>query len=155
MLIVDKTSLCSGCNAFPFCCALEAREQNVVVADRGTRRRSVPHSLPPFAFCRFRGDSKSSASLSTTPSNHHVFLHRRALHMVSYVAITSATDLTPRDAEAERTTMSLYPLQEHWIVNSIFEGCAKEGRICAFWKREQHPKIDWEGCEGLGARYGC
>jgi hypothetical protein len=51
--------------------------------------------------------------------------------------------------------MSLYPLQEHWIVNSIFEGCAKEGQICACWKREEHAKVDWAGCEGPGARCDC
>ena len=118
------------------------------------------HSLPPFTFCRFRGYSKSSCLRQASQRRPQTIifprsLHHRALHMFPYVAISLATDLAPRDPEAARTTMSLYPLQEHWIVNSIFEGCAKEGRICAFWKREQHPKIDWEGCEGLGARCGC
>ena len=51
--------------------------------------------------------------------------------------------------------MSLYPLQEHWMANSIPEGCVQEGRICAFWKREEHAKFDWAGCEGSGASFGC
>ena len=51
--------------------------------------------------------------------------------------------------------MSLYPLQEHWIVNSVFEDSAKEGRICASSGREEHAKVDWAGCEEPGARCGC
>ena len=102
MLIVGKTFLCSGCNASPFWCALEAREQIVVVADRGTRRRSMSHSLPHLSpFVGFE-EIRSLPQAIIFPTS----LHHRALHMVSYVAITLTTDLTPRDPEAERTTMS-------------------------------------------------
>ena len=57
------------------------------------------------------------------------------LYICLPVAISPATDLAPRDPEAARTTMSLYPLQEHRVANSIFEGCAKEGRIGAFLEK--------------------
>ena len=50
--------------------------------------------------------------------------------------------------------MSLYLLQEHWIVNSIFESYAEEGRICAL-KREKRANVDWTGREEPDARYGC
>ena len=51
--------------------------------------------------------------------------------------------------------MNFYLRQEHWIVNSVFEGYAKEGRICTFWKREEHAKVNWAGCGGpVGAPYG-
>ena len=52
--------------------------------------------------------------------------------VIPWVAIASAADFLARVCEPEGTTMGFYPLQEHWIVNSLFEGCAKEGRICAF-----------------------
>ena len=104
---------------------------------------TVPHSLSPFY-------------LSSVSRRFEVFLKPqrrpqtitfpRSLHQRNYIvtpqaAISSETDLPSREHEAERTTMSLYPLQEHWIVNAIFEGGRKEDESALFGKQRSTRRL--------------
>ena len=110
-----------------------------------------PLTSPIFPFVGF-AQIRSLPQASQRRAQNIIFLrslHQRNLHRNSLGWHASATDLPLRDRKAERVTMSLYPLQEHGMVNSIPEGCAAEGRICAFRKREEHTKVDWARCEAL------
>ena len=53
----------------------EEREANVKLLGLGVYGIPLASPTPPPPFClgRFREDSESSSSLSTTPSNHHLF----------------------------------------------------------------------------------
>ena len=46
--------------------------------------------------------------------------------------------------------MGLYPLQEH----SLFLRLVERRTNLRLWKREEHTKVDWAGCEGPGGERG-